>query len=124
MNNYRLNFYIGTGEDRDGVTIPEETKLQAMVNIRAIVASEFGGYTETQATGGWLNEAGRLIVEPAVMLSAVIASEEPIRSDKLEIRAQSIARYMARMLNQSAVMYTMEPLQAVSFVSQEDFTYV
>jgi len=111
--NYRINFYIGIGQDRDGVAITEPDLCLALANIRGVVAAEFGGYTETAAQGGWKNDAGELVLEPSIMLSTVTD-----RSN-VEYRATKLAGYMARQLNQSAVMVTIEPLQTVAFIGQE-----
>lgn len=109
MTNYKLTFYAGIGEDKDGQPIHGlQDKLE---DVRCYLASVFGGYTEQAASGGWFNESGRLVKEPSVVFSAVTPHN---------ISAFAAARHIAKALNQSAVLYTEEPVYQAVFVTQDE----
>lgn len=115
MNKYRLAFYAGIGEDKNGQAIQDlPAKLET---IRCYLASVFGGYTEQAASGGWYDGEGRLVKEPSVVFSAVTMG--PKGSGSIASQGHKAAQFIATQLNQSAVLFTRQHLLQMSFVEQE-----
>ena len=90
-----LTFIVGTGENRHGDLISEKDKRIALDKIRAMLASEFGGYTESATLGGWMNPQGKLVTEQGRKFEVYTYKTE---------NALDCANTMARLLNQHSVV--------------------
>lgn len=101
----RLTITAGTGEDRHGSTIAPHALARALATIRGELATLFGGFTETQAIGGWVNPEGRMVMEPSARWIALAdtITEETARRVALEV---------GRVLNQAAVVWELETIAA------------
>lgn len=70
---HTLQITAGVGERADGSAIPN---LGARLHrCRAILAGAFGGYTELNSQGGWVNPEGRLVEEPGKTWQTAIATD-------------------------------------------------
>ena len=100
----RITITAGIGEDRNGSPLDGQEVTQALANIRATVARIFGGYTERETLGGWINSAGELVTEPGRQWIALTA--KPAReADEL---AYALADHVRDMLRQQSVMLESE----------------
>jgi len=102
----RITITAGIGEDANGAPIAGARLAEVLATIRASFAAGFGGYTETDAMGGWINDAGRLVVEPAkrwVILTTAGAADAKAMAD-------AAARMVGRGLNQAVVVREVEPV--------------
>ena len=102
----RITITAGIGEDRNGNAMSDESVAEMLATIRARLAATFGGYTETDAMGGWINESGRLVVEPSkrwILLTDANAKD----ADEL---ADAAARVIGRGLRQAAVVIERETI--------------
>jgi hypothetical protein len=100
----RITITAGTGEDRHGNALPAQTLQQALASIRAKLAHTFGGYTERESLGGWINSAGILITEPGRQWIA-LTDKSARDADPL---ADDVAAYVRDALLQQSVMVESE----------------
>jgi len=68
---YRIEFGFGVGEDAYGDPVEPARLVTALGIIRKTAADLFEGYTMHPTTGGWVNNAGRLVEEPGFTLFVV-----------------------------------------------------
>lgn len=103
---YRLTFTAGIGEDHAGEPLAVPEVNRALAHIRSHLANVFGGYTETQATGGWINPNGRLVVEPSIRW--IVLTDADHAPDAVE----DIARVIGHELRQASVVWEREAIAA------------
>lgn len=106
----RYTITAGTGFDKDGRAISARVVLLALVSIRALLASLFGGYSESNGTGGWINGHGDLVTEENVTFTIV--------TDAAVNDAMQAAESVARLLNQESVLFTEEDVNS-AFIAQK-----
>ena len=99
--NRKYTFYIGVEFDKDGVRLGDY-KL-SMYRLDDFIGLEFGGFTRTDATGGWKNGEDASVILEHSLVYTVISDREP--EDLKSIAA--LARVLFR---QTAVMMTVENL--------------
>lgn len=100
----RITITAGIGEDRHGRALDAQTLAQAFAGIRATIAQAFGGYTERDTLGGWINGAGELVTEPGKQWIAL--ASKPAR--EVDDAAHALADYVRDVLNQQSVMLETE----------------
>lgn len=107
----RYTFGVGIGFDRDGKAIhPEEVRQYIEAAIKR--ASElFGGCFITRGDGGWIDPAGKLIVEPGIVITVDVAPykypiDTRIDGQRDVKRVNLYAHYLRQLFNQSSVIVT------------------
>lgn len=100
----RITITAGTGQDRNGRDIDPQELQTALAGIRATLAGAFGGYTERETYGGWINDAGELVTEPGRQWVAL--TDKPAR--EADPAAEAVAEYVRAMLKQEAVVLETE----------------
>lgn len=100
----RITITAGVGEDRNGRPLDAQHLAQAYAGIRAKLAHAFGGYTERETYGGWINDAGELVTEPGRQWIAL--TDMPARD--ADPAADAVAEYVRGQLNQASVMLETE----------------
>lgn len=60
--------FVGIERDGDGKQIDPAVRSNALKELRESAAREFGGYTLSNAAGGWMNPEGKLIEEGTIRL--------------------------------------------------------
>jgi hypothetical protein len=78
------------------IYVPKTVDEQLQTNVRRHVADKFGGYTELDARGGWVNDQGNLVEEPVTVLHVVGASQGDV---------QGIARWLAAKSDETEVLW-------------------
>lgn len=101
MLHNRIKFYVGVGEDKDGVRIPYELRQNKLDIANVATAKRFQGYSGYLTRGGWINPEGRLVEEPA-MVWEVLTTE----GDEKVINYH--AKLLGEIFNQSTVLVTRE----------------
>lgn len=91
---FRATIIAGITQDRDGNAIKDT--LHKLQNIRAKLARDFGGYTEVQSFGGWINPEGELVEE--------LGRTWTIYTDKGYGVAHNAAEFVSFELNQDSVV--------------------
>ena len=71
-----------------------------MEKLKKRVSTKFGGFTEYQASGGWVNDKGELIEENVFVLEVTTRERER----KCEVFAKANASWLARNTNEDTVM--------------------
>lgn len=107
----RFTITAGTGFDSRGDAIALDVLAAKLAVIRSHLAGKFGGFTETETVGGWLNGVGELVLEHGRRWIV-------LADDSIDYSGQDAARYVGRMLDQSAVMLETESVPA-EFVAAE-----
>jgi len=100
----RITITAGIGEDRHGHAIDPQALQTALAGIRATLAGAFGGYTERETYGGWINDTGELVTEPGrqwVALTDMAAREA-------DPAAEAVAEYVRDVLKQASVVLETE----------------
>jgi hypothetical protein len=106
----RITIIAGITQDRDGNPIFDTlTKLQ---RIRLKMAREFGGYTETNTYGGWINGEGHLVEE--IGRQWVILADSALG---IYGKAHKMAEFISFELNQDSVILEVIESSA-SFINQ------
>lgn len=96
---HKITIIAGVTQDRDGNSIHDSlTKLK---RIRLRMAKDFGGYTEAQTYGGWINPEGDL-VEEIGRAWTIYADGEFIYN-----KAHKLAEFVSFELNQDSVVLEM-----------------
>ena len=103
-------FRIGIGEDSTGKELSTEFLRAAIREAKKIVATNFGGYTITPATGGWVNPEGRLVEGSALVI-------ETFTDHGRELVVTTIAEELARLFKQQSVATSITCAQ-FQFVAQ------
>jgi len=95
-------FQIGVGVQFDRFNQPidaEDLHDNLLPSIRRMLASEFGGYTEKQTSGGWINPDGHLVEEEGRTFS-VLYDPTKVSRNLLAFRADCVGQ----ILNQHSVV--------------------
>lgn len=104
----RITITAGTGFDRHGNPLDAQDVQTALAGIRATLARAFGGYTETESLGGWINGAGDLVTEPGrrwIALASITAGEAMDA-------ARAVAEYARDALRQESVLIERDTIEA------------
>jgi hypothetical protein len=106
----RIRFYIGTGSERDGSSISEQTRELRKAISERWIAEEFGGCTVYDATGIGKDDNG--VVREAVLVFETMGEDSA--------RVTSHAAALASLWNQTSVMYTVEPGIICTFTNRDN----
>ena len=93
-----LALYVPS-RDADGNRIATDTIDATLDRVQLLMSRRFGGFTMTDATGGWVNDEGKIIRERIRIIRSWVAS---ISVDDL-IWIQDLAAAVGRELNQNCV---------------------
>ena len=116
MNISSIKFTIGVGKTKDGSNLagPDNTHPEkvsaadsAIEAVCLAVAYRFGGYTKTQAFGGWYDaKRYELVEEPAVVIEAAVLNRESfdVPSPALVEKICEITSLAKDLLNQECVL--------------------
>ena len=86
------------------------THWQGIEDVRALLLAQFGGYTETQGTGGWVGKTGT-VTEPIIIFDVAM---EPTEMNEMNMR--TVAGFVRHRMNQECV-YLRQANGQVEFVS-------
>jgi len=106
----QIELTIGTGFRGDGTPISEAAQTQALHDIDAAAAIQFGGFSRHNNWGGWHDAAGTLVVEPSV--TYVILTDQP------SCNAEKLAQFARRALQQRSVLLVVRLVEA-QFISEK-----
>jgi len=106
----RVTFSIGL-KDSEGAAMPPWEILEHQAETRHGLAKAFGGYTQTQAKGGWIDPEGHEFEEDSLVFNCLLDS-----SKTGEVRP--MAEWLAGLWRQQAVMVTTEPVESIEYVEQ------
>lgn len=95
----RTSVYIGIEKDRAGHQISDQTRANALIEIRRKAAAAFGGYTLFNGAGGWINDAGVLVEEASIRLD--------LYSTASYADVWQFAQEAGRLLDQSSILADM-----------------
>lgn len=93
-----VQMYLGVERDTAGQYISPSTRSNAIAQIRRQAADQFGGYTLSNAEGGWVDDKGMLVIEGAVKLDIYVHDRTPPRA------LRRLAQNFGRLLQQSSVL--------------------
>lgn len=96
----RATLLIGIERDGDGVQLPDQVRSNGLAEVRTLAAREFGGYTLSNAAGGWINPQGVLVEEGAIRLD--------IYTDKPHADLFAFAREAGALFQQQSVVLDFE----------------
>lgn len=97
---HTITITAGIGYAANGEALKPEAQAIALATIRATLATMYGGYTETDSTGGWVDPSGRLITEPGKVWT--VATWD--RGDEMICKAKRAAESVRHLLDQTAVV--------------------
>lgn len=103
-----ITLTAGTEQDRNGRTLPTSVKDPAFQSIRKHLAATFGGFTETNGFGGWLDDHGNQVLEECKVWTIVT----DLSAESARVSGRVLASGIAAMLNQSAVLCTVQEVNA------------
>ena len=83
---------------------------QAVEDVRALLLAQFGGYTETRGTGGWVGKTCT-VTEPIIIFDVAMAP-----SAENEDKMRTVAGFVRHRMNQDCV-YLRQANGQVEFVS-------
>lgn len=111
---HRLSIYVPTQahDYRDYITA--EDSITALEHVKRTLAQSLGGYTAYNTQGGWVNDEGELVEEPVTVVYSLAADRD---LEELEELGEGLALYVRTKLEQECVLYTVDPLISVQFVS-------
>jgi hypothetical protein len=79
----RITITTGAGFDASGEPIDAGTLATVLAAVRGDLAATFGGYTETDTYGGWVNGKGELVTEAGKRF-VILADDVSGRRDPVE----------------------------------------
>ena len=92
----RASIIVGIERDGQGVQLPVDVRANALKAVRDMAARRYGGYTLSNAAGGWVNSDGLLIEEGALRID--LFTDEPFA------RVRAFTRDVGALFNQAAVI--------------------
>lgn len=118
----RIAVYIPT--ESNGDVIPADERETVAGYVRRAFSAKFGGYTEFEARGGFVNSSGELIEEPVSVVYALIEVEDDEQSQRLAHSGYSafagkVAHYIAEELRQATALYEIDNVP--TFVAPNSF---
>ena len=69
-----IRITIGTGKTKDGNVIHPRTRDLVLDQIRRHAALAFGGWTESAARGGWVDDQGNVVTESVVVFDIAVTA--------------------------------------------------
>jgi hypothetical protein len=99
----RLTIVIPT-KDKDGCELGQIRNI-VMDTVLLSVSAEFGGFTAYSATGGWIDDSGKLVIEQVTVIESY--TENP-NINGINRHLDELASGIARDLNQNSVMFTID----------------
>jgi hypothetical protein len=113
----RIRWYIGLGTDEDNKPLDVDKVERALDDIQSTISALYGGCTEYLTHGYW-KDGATLVRERSTVIETIC---EERTSDGIwnNERARGMAQYIAKRLNQSEVLVTVEPITNVFHVTQE-----
>lgn len=110
----QVSITVGIGQDSAGLPIPVGHQVEALHHCIAQASNLFGGCTANQGLGGWVDDNGKLIVEPSVTFS--------ILSDAIDVqdKAEQFAEICREAYNQTSVLLTVSKPALVKFLTGAD----
>jgi hypothetical protein len=106
---YRITFAIGQKFTSAGRPIDQ---IEAKRNIAyRYLAEQFGGFTATLGHGGWIDSAGRLILESSLEITSYVC-------ESLLPNVETSAEFLRSLFEQESVMVARETAH-LSFTSAE-----
>jgi hypothetical protein len=100
------SLYIGTEQGKNGAIEPT-VQSNGLTTIRCLIAEQFGGFSEFETRGSWIDEHKRLIQERSIRFD--IVADSPIEV------IENIARECGAALEQSSVLVTSQALISSAF---------
>lgn len=110
MLNHYVAVYVPLEAHRNKPGIEETDTARVLETVQRRLASAFGGFTQYNATGGWVDGSGNLIVEP---IGVVKAYHDGSEIEAAAIAGQ-IAEYVKHQLDQDCV--TLETQHGLTFI--------
>jgi hypothetical protein len=95
---HEFQIYIPNTFDVDGA-ISAEFRADLLVKVQVAFSQEFGGFTITEAVGGWVSANGQLVTEQVTIVSS---SADEITPRRLRLVRQ-VALAVKHQLQQEAV---------------------
>lgn len=101
-----LQLTVGIGKQANGKTLDKTHVRNGLNIIRKELSTEFGGYTELNSNGGWVNPRGELVTEKGKTFQVALMQQTTIKNIK------SVAEKARNALNQESVLviYNGKPL--------------
>lgn len=97
--------YVGAGFDKDGESISHEKEETATRIVEAAICKVAGGFTRTEAIGGWVDADGKIIREPTIKFDIIY---DNFNSDAAKV-AFRLARLAKKEFNQNEVLIELIP---------------
>lgn len=108
MFDRKLSIYVPStfGESSPAdISLVETTKN----TVHTVLCTRFGGSTEVNASGKWVNEHGQIVSESISICYAAI--DESVENEYLHETAILLADYVKSSMLQSCVLWTIEAMQ-------------
>jgi hypothetical protein len=100
----RITITVGIGRTHDGRSILEDESRAALSHARTTACHLFGGVTITTGEGSWIDPDTEVRHDEPVAVLTIVTHNAEDRHRQI----QTIAEYLADVLNQTAVMVTTE----------------
>ena len=105
---YRITFTAGLEKDAKGFYLGEEDVRKAVGAIRRQLVARFGGYTEADTTGGWVDDDGYLVEERGKRWTCLAS----MTRKEAEKAGRELAGLIAAELRQACVVMEVERVSA------------
>ncbi len=107
-----IRWSVGT-QQRDG----EPTTHEQRGRVVDLLLKHYGGFTVTPGHGYWVDPNGKLCIEVMFTFEVVCDSE-----DFPAVSPRTVAKEMARLTNQRAVMFTVSPVKVGGIATDDGDT--
>ena len=106
----RIRFYVGTQLDMNNQAIPATEAGFALEAFGGKLCKWAGGYSMSKVAGKWVNEEGIVMAEESAVFE-VLRETDSHEDYGLEQEVLKLARTLKHLLDQQAVLYTIEVVQ-------------
>jgi hypothetical protein len=105
MQTSHITFFIGLNKDKNGDNIPADEAIDAIEDICKMIAENFGGFSMSNVSGGWVNDDGELMEAVSARIEADITNPVHARENQnIKAKARVIAELANRRLNQECTL--------------------
>lgn len=97
------------------IPLPKGIDDRLTDRVKARAAKEFGGFTTTDAQGGWVAPNGETVTEPVTVLTVVADRTDPTDGPTAETWAKVTARHVSEESDETTVMWFVRQITAGGF---------
>lgn len=114
LTQYVAIYVPSTDHSREDGKADPKARVSALNQIGSILSDKFGGFTQSEAVGGWNSDKLGLVREHVTIVKAFYDGSQTNPTEAVQL-AEQIARKVCKLFHQEAV--TVETEKGIEFIS-------